>query len=266
MSDAPLLPPALVLTQQQIGGSGKTFVSQIAIDAAIRAGIDLTIFENDGQTVFDCHGGATRIVLPATEEVVHDPLADVRAHAPLSAALTGLEANAMVFYDGCAASLNRHTFGIQYTNIPERLVAMGRHMVVLLVVSARPDIAREGLICYEVWRDMLGAPHRVIPVVSERDGSTKSLPAGHDVNKLVKMAADGVITLPRIPMPVINEARRTGMRLSDLGDPRNPLDTPDIAGRTGQDAATLELVRRCIGEFLVELDPQLQRLGFPLGL
>lgn len=259
-------PPALALIQQQIGGSGKSFTGQLLADAAYRSERELGIFENDGQRFYDGYGPVTRLLLPPSEEVVHDPIADVRAHSPLSTALSSLSDDGLLLYDCCAANLNRHTFAIQYTNLPERVLATGRHCLILIPSSARPDIAREALTGYEVWRDLLPSPHRVIPVISRRDGTIDHLPAGHDLLKLVKSAADGVLLMPRTPMAIINDIRRSGLRLCDLADMRNPLSTPEIAARIGQDPTIVEMMRRCAGDMIAKFDPQLQRLGFPLGL
>jgi hypothetical protein len=258
--------PALVMTSHSSGGASKTTTSLFALDAAWRSSRSLAILENDRQDSLAAYGPVTRVIFAPTEEVVHDPIADIVAHDPLDQALRNLGEATTIFYDGAAASLNRHTYVFEMLNVADRLAALGRHCLVLIPVSARHDLARESLQGYETWRTLLPAPHQIIPVLFHRDGDLRGVPAGHDLRKLLKMASDGVLVQPRVPMPVLIQHRRSGMKLCDLADSRNPLATAEIAARIGIAPSIVEMMRRCAGDALNYMDPQFQRLGFPLGL
>lgn len=259
-------PPLIVLTQHRIGGSGKSLAAQLLCEAAHRSGLNLSIFDNDEQRFFDAYGTVSRIKLPASESVVHDPIADIRVHAALDRRLHEAQDNECIIYDCAAASIDRHTFVVDELDIALRLQAMDRHCVVFVPVTVRPDIAREAIVAYEIWRDLLDPPNRVIPVLSHRDGDVRNVPAGHDLRKLLKIARDGVLVVPPTPMAVINEIRLSGLRLGEMADPRNILATAEIAHRIGQDPTIFQLMRRASAKLLTGTDAPMRRLGFTLGL
>ncbi|MGV8855897.1 MAG: hypothetical protein ACOH2L_14770, partial [Devosia sp.] len=178
------LPPLLTLTSQRLGGSGKSLGGQIIVDGSYRSALDLHIFENDNQRFYDPYGPVQHVPLPPTEEVVHDPIADVRIHAGLDRALLAAGPNDCLIYDCAAASINRHTYVVDQLDVGLRLEAMGRHALVLVLTSARDDIARDALETFEVWRDLLPGTHRIVPMISQRDGNIHKLPTGHDLRKL----------------------------------------------------------------------------------
>ena len=259
-------PPLIVLTQHRLGGSGKSLIGQLFVDAAFRSGLDVGLYENDDQTFYDAYGKVCHIRMPATEVVVHEPRADVTAHGAFDRAVLAAGSNSCLLYDCSAASLNRHTYVFDELDYALRLHAAGRYCLVLIPVSARPDIARESLVAYEVWRDLLPHPNRIVPVINQRDGNVHDLPAGHDVHTLVRQASDGVFVIPRTTMAVINDWRRSGMRLCDLADTRDILGTAAMAEKIGQDPTIMQMMRRAAGRLLTETDPQMIRLGFLQGL
>jgi hypothetical protein len=259
-------PPALMMTSHISGGASKTQSSIYALDAAWRAARDLVIFENDRQDIFGAYGPVTRLVLAATEQVVHDPIADIAGHEAFDVALRNTTDKTTILYDGAAASLNRHTYVFDMLNVADRIAALGSYCVVFVPVSARSDLARESLLTFTTWRELLPAPHAIIPVVFHRDGDAGKVPRDHDLAKLVKRADDGVLVQPRVPMAVLTQLRQSGMKLCELADARNPLDTGDIAARIGIAPTLVELMRRCAGDALDFIDPQFERLGFQFGL
>tara|TARA_A100001391_G_scaffold205405_1_gene205801 strand:+ start:1529 stop:2344 length:816 start_codon:yes stop_codon:yes gene_type:complete len=259
-------PPLLTLTSHRLGGTGKSLSGQIVVDAAYRSGLNLAIFENDDQNFYDPYGNVHHVVLPATDEVVHDPIADVRVHGEFDRALLEAGPDDCLIYDCAAASINRHTYVIDQLDVGPRLEAMGRHALVLVPTSAREDIAREALETYEVWRDLLPTPHRIVPMISQRDGDVRHLPAGHDLRKLVKLTGDGAFLVPRIPTAIINDVRRSGMKLCELADTRNLLATKEMARKIGMDPTIVQMMRRSAGTVLSETDAQMRCLGFTLGL
>jgi len=259
-------PPAIAMITQKPGGCSKSFGTQIVVDGAYRSGLDLHIFQNDNQPFYDPYGAVHHTPLPATDEVVHDPIADVRVHSLFDRTLLQAGSTDCLIYDCAAGSLNRHTYIVDQLDLGLRLAAMGRHILILVPTSAREDIARESLETVEVWRDLLPEPHRIVPMISQRDGDIHRLPSGHDLRKLMKIATDGAYLLPRIPMSVLNDIRRSGMKLCDLADPRNPLATAEMARTMGMDPTIVQLMRRAAGTLLSETDEQTMRLGFTLGL
>lgn len=260
------MPPALIVSSHYSGGSSKSQGLIYSADVCWRAGRDLSIFENDRQPILNAYGSVTRVVLSPTEEVVHNSVADIEAHAAFDDALRNVTENTTILYDCAAASLNRHTYIFDMLNVADRLAAMGRYCMVEVPVSARNDLARESLLTYETWRLLLSAEHLVIPFVFHRDGDAGRVPPGHDLHKLISMAGDGVLVQPRIPMPVLTDYRRSGMKLCELADARNPLDTGEMAARIGIHPSLVEMMRRCAGDALTFIDPQFERLGFRLGL
>jgi len=259
-------PPLLTLASQRLGGCGKSLGGQITVDSSYRSALDLHIFENDGQNFYDPYGTVRHVSLPPTDEVVHDQIADVRVHAELDRALLGAGANDCLIYDCAAGSLNRHTYVIDQLDIGPRLVAMDRHALVFVMTSARDDIARQGLETFEVWRDLLPSPHRIVPMISQRDGDIHQVPAGHDLRKLLKIATEGAFLVPRVPMTVVNDIRRSGLKLCELADTRNPLATAEMARKMAMDPTIVQLMRRSASALLSQTDEQMMRLGFTLGL
>lgn len=260
------LPPAVAMTSHISGGAGKTTFALMMLDVAWRSSCRLFIFENDRQPCLAAYGDVQRVLLAPAEEIVHDSLADVMNHASFDTTVRGLQPGDFAFYDGAAASLNRHSYVWEMLNFAGRLEAMGRYMMVAVPVTTRADLARESLVVYETWRELLSPAHIVIPVILHRDGDPRKVPAGHDLHTLVKLARDGVIVQPRIPMPILIQQRRSGMKLCELADARDPLTTEAIAKRIGMDPTIVELMRRCSADILTAIDPQLERLGFQLGL
>ncbi|WP_127143893.1 hypothetical protein [Pelagibacterium montanilacus] len=258
--------PLLTIPSHRLGGSAKSFMSQILVDAGHRSGLDLKIFENDSQRFYDPYASVQHILFPPTDVVVHDPIADVRVHSVLDRALLEAGPNDCLIYDTSAASINRLTFVMDQLDVALRLVAMERHALIVVPTSAREDIARDALETYEVWRDLLPAPHRVVPAVSQRDGDIHTLPAGHDLRKLLKVAEDGAFLMPQVPMTIIDGIRRSGLMLFRLGDSRNPLETAEMAKKMGMDPTLVQMMRRAAGTILSETDEQMRRLGFILGL
>lgn len=118
-------PPLLTLTSHRLGGTGKSLSGQIVVDAAYRSGLNLAIFENDDQNFYDPYGNVHHVVLPATDEVVHDPIADVRVHGEFDRALLEAGPDDCLIYDCAAASINRHTYVIDQLDVDPRLEAMG---------------------------------------------------------------------------------------------------------------------------------------------
>lgn len=259
-------PPLLILISHRIGGSGKSLGGQIFCDGAYRSMLNPHIFENDSQRFFDPYGNVHHVPLPPTEEVVHDQIADIRVHIEFDRALLNAAHSDCLIYDCAAASINRHTFVIDQLDIGLRLEAMGRHALVLVPTSAREDIAREAVECWQIWRDLLPSPHRVVPMISQRDGNIHTLPAGHDLRKLLKMSSDGAFLLPRVAMSVVNDIRLSGLKLCELGDSRNPLATAEMAQKMGMDPTLVQMMRRVAGGLLQDTDDQMRRLGFTLAL
>lgn len=259
-------PPLVAITSQRLGGCGKSLGGQIVVDGAYRSGLTPRIFENDGQHFYAPYGDVRHVLLPPTDEVVHDQIADIRVHSGFDQALLGAKPDDCLIYDCAAGALNRHTFVVDQLDVGLRLEAMGRHALVLVMTSAREDIAREALETFEVWRDLLPEPHRIVPMISQRDGDIRKLPAGHDLHKLLGIASDGAFLLPRIPMAIVNDIRRSGFKLCDLADTRNPLATAEMARKMGMDPTIVQMMRRSSGTLLSETDEQMTRLGFTLGL
>lgn len=260
------LPPSLTVTTHVSGGSSKTTTSFYTLDAAYRASRDIVIFDNDGIKSLQSYGKVVRVQLAPTETVVNEPLADVEAHADFDEAIRKITDSTLIHYDCAAASVNRHTYIMDMLNVPDRLEALGRYAVLFVPVSARVDLAEESLNTFEAWRALFPEPHMVIPVVFWRDGDPRRVGSNHPLAKLIKIANDGVLVQPRVPMPILTQYRRTGMKLCELADGRDPLDTTKIAARTGIEPHVMEMMRRCAGDALANMDPQFQRLGFPLGL
>jgi hypothetical protein len=259
-------PPLIVLTQHRLGGSGKSLCGQLLVDAAYRSGLDLKLFENDDQPFYDPYGEVCHIKMPATETVVHNSRADVSAHVSLDRALIAAGPNDCLIYDCSAASINRHTYVFDELDFALRLAAMERYCMVAIPVSARPDLAREALLGFEIWRDLLPFPNRIVPMINQRDGDVHDLPPGHDLHTLIKLASDGVFVIPRTTMAVINDWRRSNMRLCDLADTRDILGTAAMAKKIGQDPTIMQMMRRAAGRLLTESDNQMVRLGFLPGL
>lgn len=259
-------PPLLSLCSHRLGGCSKSFMGQLLIDAGCRSALNLDILENDSQRIYDAYGHVQHILLPPTDTIVHDPIADLRVHAGLDRAILKSDHATCIIYDCAAGALNRHTYVVDQLDIGLRLNAMERHCLVLVPTSARDDIAREAIATFEVWRELLPHPHRVVPVVSQRDGDIHNLPKGHDLHTLMKLATDGAFLLPRIPMSILNDIRRSGLTLYELADTSNPLATAAMAAEIGLDPTIVQLMRRAAGSLLSETDPQMVRLGFPLGL
>lgn len=259
--------PGLVIVSQISGGTSKTWTATLIIDAAVRAGRTLKIFENDRQDILGAYGKVNRIKLAATEEVVHNPVADIEVHEDLDTALRRLakHKDETVVYDTSAASLNRLGYVIDMLNIPDRVAAMESHCLVLVPASARPDIASEALATFQVWKSIMPSPHRVVPVIFHRDGDPSRVPEGHPLRALVAVAEDGCIVQPRVPMQVLLAHKGSGLPLYQLADLRDPLATMDIAKRAGITPVVAELMRRACADVLAEFDPQLARLGFQLG-
>ena len=260
------LPPALSVTSHISGGSSKSTTSFYALDAAWRSSRELIILDNDGLDALNAYGKVIRVHLAPTEDVVNEPLADIIAHQPFDQALREMTDKTMIHYDGAAASLNRHTFVMDMLNVPDRLEALGQYGVIYVPVSARLDLAKESLETFKVWRALFQSPHMVIPVVFHRDGDPSRVASDHPLAKLVKTATDGFIVQPRVPMTILTQYRRTGMKLCELADSRDPLGTGELAARIGIAPALVEMMRRCAGDALSAMDPQFQRLGFHLGL
>jgi hypothetical protein len=259
-------PPALCVTSQISGGASKTTTLGFALDAAWRSGRNVLIYENDRQDSLRAYGKVTRLAFPPSEDLVHEPLADVYTHGPFDTDLRKLDEKTTLFYDGAANALNRHTYVFETLNVAGRLAARGRYCVIFVPVSARADLAREGLLVFQTWRALLPAPHMVVPVVFHRDGDPSKVAADHDLRRLVAIASDGFITQPRIPMAVLIQHRRSGLKMCDLADARDPLATDAIAKRIGLDPTVVEMMRFNAAEMLRSLDPQFQKLGFTLGL
>lgn len=259
-------PPLLILSSHPLGGCSKSFTTQIFVDGAYRAGLNLHIVENDNQRFYDPYGDVNHLPMPPAEELIHDQLADIRAHAGFDKAVREAKPNDCVTYDCAAASLNRHTFVIDQLDVALRLEAMERYIMVAIPTSAREDIARQALEAWEVWRDLLPSPHIIIPVISQRDGDVRRLPEGHDLRKLLRIANDGAFLLPRVPMSVVNDMRLSGLKLCELGDSRNPLATGEMARKMGMDPTLVQLMRRVAAGVLMDTDVQMERLGFTLGL
>lgn len=259
-------PPLLTMNSHLLGGAGKSLGGHICADAAYRSGLALHIFENDGQRFYDPYVSVNQVVLPPSEELLHDQIADIRVHRGFDKALRDAGPTDCVIYDCAAASLNRHTFVVDQLDIGLRLEAMGRYALILVPTSAREDISREALVTWEVWRDLLPSPHLIVPMISQRDGNVHSLPAGHDLRKLLKLANDGALLLPRIAMSVVNDIRLSGLKLCELGDSRNPLATAQMADKMGMDPTLVQMMRRVAAGLLEDTDAQMQRLGFTLAL
>lgn len=260
-------PPGLIIVSQISGGTSKTWTSTLVIDAAIRAGRTLHIFENDRQDILQAYGSVRRIKLAATEEVVHNPTADIEVHEDLDAALRRLaeHEDETIVYDTSAASLNRLGYVVDMLNIPDRIVAMGSHCLVLVPVSARQDIASEALVTFKVWKSIMPAPHRVVPVIFYRDGDPTRVSEDHPLRSLVAMAEDGCIVQPRVPLQVLLAHKGSGLPLYQLADLRDPLATMDIAKRAGIAPVMAELLRRACADVLADIDPQMALLGFRHG-
>ena len=259
--------PGLVIVSQIPGGTSKTWTATLAIDAAVRSGCNVRIFENDTQPILAAYGNVTRIKLASTEDVVHNSTADIEVHAPLDEAIRQFvdHPDQTVVYDTSAASLDRLSYVVDMLNIADRLDAMGSHCVILVPASARPDIASDALTTCKVWRSIMPAPHRVIPVIFHRDGDPTRVPDDHPLRKLVANAEDGVIVQPRVPMPVLLAHKKSGLPVFALADMRDPLATTEIAKRAGIEPVMAELMRRACADVLAEIDPNFERLGFRFG-
>jgi hypothetical protein len=260
------LPPALTIASHIVGGASKTTTGFYVLDAAWRSCLEPIIFSNDEVPIFKSYGTLHHLPLAPTETVVGEPLADIVAHEAFDAALRKWTDKQLLHYDCAAASLNRHSYVMEMLNVADRVVAMGSYATIFVPASARTDLSDGSLETFKVWRSLFPAPHMVIPVVIHRDGNPRQISASHPLAKLVKLASDGVIVQPPVPMSILTEYRRTGMKLWKLADSRDPLDTTALAAGIGLPATILETIRSCVAGALGSMDPQLQRLGFYLGL
>lgn len=259
--------PSLVIVSQIPGGASKTWTATLAIDAAVRSGRSVRIFENDTQPILGAYGDVTRIKLASTEDVVHNSTADIEVHAPLDEAIRHFadHPDQTVVYDTSAASLDRLSYVVDMLNIADRLEAMGSHCVILVPASARPDIAGDALITCKVWRSIMPHPHRIVPVIFHRDGDPARVPEDHPLREVVAGSEDGVIVQPRVPMPVLLAHKKSGLPIFALADTRDPLATAQIANRAGIEPVMAELMRRACADVLAQIDPGFERLGFRFG-
>ncbi|KQN73480.1 hypothetical protein [Devosia sp. Leaf64] len=260
------MPPLLIMTQHRLGGVGKSLVAHLLAEASHRSLLSLWLYDNDGQQFLKPYGQLTRLLLAATEIVVNDPLADIRAHEALDQRLHMALPNDILLYDGAASSINRHTYAVDQLDFGPRLEAIGRYAMIAIPVTTRPDIARDALVAFEIWRDLLPSPHIIVPFISNRDGDVRNVSPGHDLRKLVKMANDGVVVIPPTPMAIINEIRLSGLTLGDMADPRKILEIAKIAESIGQNPTIFQLMRRASAKLITETDGAMRRLGFTLGL